>query len=258
MRSATLSDRLVAHALESIHGAPESVTPFHHLRLANVFPSDVYDTMVEAMPGAQAYRPMSGRAREARREDGSPTRTKLHLLPEYTRALPRGQRSLWEAVGSALRSQPVREAFVRRLRPHLEKRFGERYRDVGLYPIPMLTRDVAGYRIGVHPDTRHKAITVQLYLPRDASISHVGTIFNRRLAQRTYEVACRIAFLPNTGYAFAVAGDTYHSLDTLGPEVITRDSILLTYFVDDTAWQRVGNRAKRAGNAVLATLASRR
>ena len=39
-------------------------------------------------------------------------------------------------------------------------------------------------------------------------------------------------FAPNTGYAFAVGDNTWHSADPVGTEVDTRDSILLTYFVD--------------------------
>lgn len=252
MRSAQLSDRVVAHALEAIARAHESAAPFHHLRLGDFFPADVYAAMCAGLPGERAYRRMSGRAREARRDDGTPTRTKLHLLPEWVRGLPREQRELWGAIGYALCSQPLRDAFVERLGPNLEKRFGAGYRGVRLYPIPILTRDVAGYRIGVHPDTRHKGITIQLYLPRDESMRHVGTLFHRRLPDRSYETVSQVPFLPNTGYAFAVANDTYHSLDTVGPEVAHRDSILLTYFVDETRWQRSSNRAKRAGNFVAA------
>jgi hypothetical protein len=58
-------------------------------------------------------------------------------------------------------------------------------------------------------------------------------------------------FLPNTGYAFAVDKDTYHSVDTVGPEVNTRDSILLTYFVDKTPLQILRNRGRRLGNFIL-------
>ena len=252
MRSAHLSDRIVAHALESIGAAPQGTAPFHHLRLTGFFPPDVYEQMAASMPGATAYRPMSGRAREARREDGTPTRTKLHLLPECIRMLPEPHRDLWCAVGGALCSRAVRDAFVERLGPGLEKRFGADYRELGLYAIPILTRDVAGYRIGIHPDTRHKGITVQLYLPRDDSIRHVGTIFHRRLGGDRFEPVCQVPFLPNSGYGFAVGRETYHSLDEGGTDVTTRASILLTYFVDETAWQRVSNRAKRAGNYVAA------
>ena len=51
-----------------------------------------------------------------------------------------------------------------------------------MYPIPILTRDIPGYLITPHTDTRWKGITVQLYLPRDASTTHIGTIFHEKLA----------------------------------------------------------------------------
>jgi hypothetical protein len=60
-----------------------------------------------------------------------------------------------------------------------------------------------------------------------------------------------MSFSPNTGYAFAVDKDTYHSVDTVGPEVNTRDSILLTYFVDRNPLQILRNRGKRLGNFIL-------
>ena len=44
------------------------------------------------------------------------------------------------------------------LRPRLAK--------TGLFPIPVLTRDIPGYLITPHTDTRWKGITVQLYLPQ--------------------------------------------------------------------------------------------
>jgi hypothetical protein len=157
---------------------------------------------------------------------------------------------VWSTVGRALCSAQVREAFREGLAPGLEKRFGKRYREIGIYPIPILTRDVPGYKIGIHPDTRSKAMTIQLYLPGDRSIEHVGTVFHKRTGDKAYERALQMPFAPNSGYAFAVGDDTYHSVDTLGPEVRTRDSILLTYFLDDASLDRVKNRVKRFANLV--------
>jgi hypothetical protein len=202
------------------------------------------------------YRPMSGRAREAQRPDGTPTRTKMHLLPEFIRRMPPRQREVWAPVGEVLCSALVREAFVRRLAVGLEKRFGAIYGRVDMCALPILTRDVAGYKIGVHPDTRHKGITVQLFLPGDESIAHVGTSFHRRCPGGGYEKVRQVPFVPNSGYAFAVGSDTFHSLDTLGAEVTTRDSILLTYFVDHTLWQAMRNRARRIGNFVAGEVAA--
>ena len=57
-------------------------------------------------------------------------------------------------------------------------------------------------------------------------------------------------FAPNSGYAFAVDNDSWHSAAPVGLEVKTRDSILLTYFVDQGAMKVLRNRAKRVGNLV--------
>lgn len=239
----------IEHAVRSIDAASEGEEPFHHLRLRDFFPAQLYAAMVEKMPAIGDYRGMSGRARRDTQRDGVATRTKIDLFPESIRGLPDAKRSVWDVVTAALRSPQVRDAFVRKLGVPLRRRFGDRYGDLGFYPIPSLMRDVPGYRIGIHPDTGWKGITVQLYLPRDESIAHVGTIFHRKIGPgKQYEVGARMPFVPNSGYAFAVGPDTYHSVETIGPEVRTRDSILLTYFVDDTLVQVVQNRAKRLGN----------
>ncbi len=113
---------------------------------------------------------------------------KIDLFPEYIRHLPPQKRAVWDVVGRALCSRPVRDAFIRRLAAPLQRRFGAGYAKTGMYPIPILTRDIPGYLITPHTDTRWKGITVQLYLPRDRAHTDIGTIFHdktrRRLAVR--------------------------------------------------------------------------
>jgi hypothetical protein len=240
--------RVVGFIVSAIDAAREDAEPFHHLKLASVFPQAIYQAMLASMPEPRDYRPMSGRTRYTRTHDGLGTRTKIDLFPEFIRHLPEFKRPVWRTVGRALRSAQVREAFRRRLAPGLERRFGSRYGSIGLYPIPILTRDVPGYEIGIHPDARSKAMTVQLYLPADRSLEHVGTVFHRRTGENAYQRSLRMPFAPNSGYAFAVGGETYHSVDKVGPEVRARDSILLTYFVDDRPLERTRNRVKRIAN----------
>jgi len=244
-------NRIIDHVAAAIDAAPEVREPFYHLQLANIFPRDIYAKMMEGMPVASDYRVMSGRTKSTRTMNGGGTRVKIDLFPEYIRHLQPEKRMLWNLVGKALCSSKVRDVFMRRLAPGLERRYGSNFKRVGMYPIPILTRDVPGYRIGIHPDTRWKGMTIQLYLPRDNSISHVGTIFHTRNADKTFNKASQMSFSPNSGYAFAVDKDTYHSVDTVGPEVNTRDSILLTYFVDKNPLQILRNRSKRIGNFIL-------
>jgi len=117
-----------------------------------------------------------------------------------------------------------------------------------MYPIPVLTRDIPGYLITPHTDTKWKGITVQLYLPRDRSNANIGTIFLEKRADGSFAKNKQMSFAPNTGYAFAVGTDTWHSADRVGSEVKTRDSILLTYFVDAGLLRYLRNRGKRIGN----------
>ena len=154
-------------------------------------------------------------------------------------------------MGQALCSDKVKKAFVERLAPALEKRFGPGYAQVGMFPIPILTRDIPGYRIPPHTDTHWKGITVQLYLPRDDANTDVGTIFHEKLADGTLSKKTQMRFAPNSGYAFAVGDDTWHSADKVHDGVKSRDSILLTYFVDQGILRRLRNRGKRVGNFVL-------
>src|SRR5262249_18257240 len=160
---------------------------------AAVFPQGIYHAMLEHMPEPKDYRPMSGRTKYTRTEAGA-TRTKIDLFPEFVGHLPQAKRPVWRIVGRALCSTEVRQAFRRPLAPGLERRFGPRYRSLGLYPIPTLTRDVPGYQIGIHPDTRSKVITVQIYLPRDRSLAHVGTVFHKAKGRDGFERALQMSF----------------------------------------------------------------
>ena len=244
-------DRLSNFVATSIDAANLSDAPFTHLVFERVFPDDIYASMLANMPEATDYRPMHGRSKGHDLADGTHTRVKIDLFPEYIRHLPAPKRSVWDVVGRALCARPVRDAFVRRLAAPLERRFGARFAKVGMYPIPILTRDIPGYLITPHTDTRWKGITVQLYLPRDRSTAHIGTIFHEKLADGSLPKRKQMSFVPNSAYAFAVGTDTWHSADPVGPEVRTRDSILLTYFVDAGLLRFLRNRGKRFGNFVL-------
>ena len=187
--------------------------------LERVFPEEVYAQMLANMPEANDYRPMHGRSKGHDLADGTHTRVKIDLFPEYIRHLPPQKRAVWDIVGRALCSRPSKRPSCGNSRTALERRFGKRLAKIGMYPIPILTRDIPGYLITPHTDTRWKGITVQLYLPRDASTTHIGTIFHEKLPDGSLPKTKQMKFAPNTGYAFAVGTDTWHSADAVGAEV---------------------------------------
>ena len=242
------AQRLADFVAQSVDEARAVEKPFFHLEFDRVFPDDIYAQILKLMPESADYRPMHGRSKS---QDENPTRVKIDLFPEYIRNLPAEKRALWDIVRRALCSDPVKQAFIRRLAPGLSKRFGKDFAQVGMYPIPILTRDIPGYLITPHTDTRWKGITVQLYLPETDANTDIGTIFHDVLPDGSKPKAAQMRFAPNSGYAFAVGEDTWHSADPVHNRVKTRDSILLTYFVDQGMLKVLRNRGKRLGNFVL-------
>ena len=247
---------LIDFAVQSIQRAQADESPFYHLRFDGVFPDDFYAEMLDAMPVAEGgYRALSGKSKARNvTAEGKPTRTKIDLFPEYIRHLPPKKREVWDVAGRVLRSKELGQVFVKRLAPGLKRRFGADFAKVRMYPVPILTRDTSGYFITAHSDTLWKGITVQFYLPPDNSTPHVGTIFHERLPNGKKPKNAQMLFSPNSGYAFAVADNTWHSVGLVGPEVKTRDSILLTYFVDAGPWRFFRNRGRRLQNVLLSEM----
>jgi len=225
--------------------------PFHHIRFDHVFPEDFYRRLRAALPVAADYRPMSGRSRDVDPATGQSLRMKIDLFPEYIRFLPPDKRDIWNVVGRALCSNELRAAFLRRLAPGLERRFGKDFATVGFFPIPVLTRDICGYQIAPHTDTHWKGITVLLFLPGDRTMEHVGTVVHEQLRDGGLRRAGQVPFAPNSGFAFAVGDNTWHSVDPVGGVIETRDLVILQYFVDSGLLRILRNRGKRFGNFVL-------
>jgi len=88
-------------------------------------------------------------------------------------------------------------------------------------------------------------------LPKDDANTDIGTIFHERLPGGSMPKKAQMRFAPNSGYAFAVSIDTWHSADPVHDRVKSRDSILLTYFVDQGLLRNFRNSGKRLGNFVL-------
>jgi len=242
---------LTSHLVACVDGATAFERPFHHIRLSDVFPNEFYQRMLQALPVASDYRPMSGRSRDINPASGRPSRVKIDLFPEYIRFLPPDKRELWGAVGRALCASELQAAFLRRLAPGLRRRFGENFTNVSFFPIPVLTRDTCGCHITPHTDTHWKGITVLLFLPRDRSMEHVGTVIHDVRPDGQLERAGQVPFAPNSGFAFTVGHNSWHSVDHVGSEIDTRDLIILQYFVDSGLLRILRNRGKRLGNFML-------
>jgi len=242
------SDDLSGHIAAAVGAAGGGSEPFAYLEIERVFPAALYAEMLASLPDARFYRPLWGRHNENRLPDGRCSRLKFELLSEYLMHLPAAQRALWSRVAHARRDERIRSAFVDRFATPLERRFGAGFRTVGLMPLPTLIRDFPGYSIPVHPDTGRKVMTVQFYLPADERSAHVGTVFHGPRAGGHARVR-QMRFVPNSGYAFAVMPESFHSVDRLDDSVVERNSLMLVYYLDDGVFGRMRNRIKRVASA---------
>jgi hypothetical protein len=227
-----------------IERAVLETAPFDHVYLDQAFPATWYRTMLDHLPELRRYREL--RHREAMRPDGHSARRKFYLFPEHIALLPSAQRRVWRVVSDALRSAAVQDAFKHKFRRALEERFERKVDALSFYAVPMLLRDVSGYRIGIHGDSVGKAITVQFYLPHDDRQAHLGTILHEDRVGAGAERTRALRFRPASAYAFPVVYHrSWHSVAFLSDADGERNSLMLTYLVQDRGRSAV-NRLKRA------------
>ncbi|WP_374307700.1 hypothetical protein [Dongia sp.] len=230
--------------VQVVDRAPVRKEPFDHIRLENIFPDGFYRDMLANLPAASQYHPLFHR--DAMTPDGGSTRMRMYLYPELLWRLPRLQRQIWRQLSKSLMSKELELAFKRKFRDALEDRFQQPAESIPLYPIPILVRDLPGYRIGIHSDALSKAITVQFYMPSDNRQAHLGTIFHTTRVKDGTDEPLAMQFLPATGYAFAVRRkESWHSAPQTTEADGERRSIMLTYYVDKE--HAVKRRLQRLG-----------
>ena len=227
-----------------IDARPPEAHPFLHLYMEDVFPAEYYRRLLDLLPEQRRYRELTHR--DAMQADGHSARRKLYLYPELVMLLPAPQRAVWGELSRILRSRALQEVFKRKFRVALERRFGRPIEQLSFYPVPMLLRDLRGYRIGIHGDSLSKAITVQLYLPRDERQAHLGTILHEGRDGEAARRTKKLAFRPASGYAFPVVyHESWHSVAQTSDGDGERNSLMLTYYVQDGVSGWLLQRLKR-------------
>jgi hypothetical protein len=232
-------DAVLAHLLQALQNTPQEDQPFSHFYVKGMFPKDIYGQMVAMLPEPNCFRPLS--LEKYARSDGTSTRDVLELNETMLAPLPPASRALWLGIADALMSAALKHAVFDKLSVDLSQRFRvprTRLCEVVAYPKPALIRDVGGYEIAPHPDVRKKIVTMQFYLPSDGSQVDLGTALYVRHGmvstllskKRRFEKVKQFAFLPNSGYGFAVSGHSWHGRDLVPMASGVRNSLLLIYY----------------------------
>jgi len=236
---------LGAEIIARVESSALQTWPFDHVYLEEFVPPSWYRRLLDVLPETRRYREF--RHRDAMQPDGTSARRKFYLYPEHLFFLPATQRAAWRDVTRALRSPQLQAAFKRKFQSALERRFGRRIDRLSFYPLLILLRDFPGYRIDVHGDSLSKAITVQLYLPANDAQAHLGTVLHETRDADSERIK-RLAFRPASGYGFPVLRhETWHSVTRTQDADRERNSIMLTYYVQDGPVGWLGHRIKRVG-----------
>jgi hypothetical protein len=238
----TVGTRTLDHLLLALERTDVHESPFSHFYVEDALPADVYAALLDRLPDATFYRPDN--PRKPPRPDGQPPRSVMGLDDASLGRLEAPDRELWCGVRDALIAPELQRRIFRMLRRDLCRRFWtspRRLDRVRAYPQPGLVRDLGGYAIEPHPDTRAKIVTMQLYLARDESQLDLGTALYRPRLWRLRNlvnpagalVKCKqFPFKPNSGYAFAVSWKSWHGREPVPEASGVRHSLLHFYFRD--------------------------
>lgn len=217
-----LSDRIRDTSIERY--------PFEHLALESPFSPLLYPKILENLPKDEFYREL--RHSDALLPDGRSARLKFDLLPTNIDRLKGSQKTFWRVFAEQMKCCQVNSAYTEKFSKVLQSVKGKPVGKLKINSFPVLFRDIAGYKISIHPDSARKALTAQYYLPVDESQAHLGTLLHERLPDGSFNRGKAIRFAPNTGYAFAVTPHTWHSVSQMSPHDKPRNSLMIIFYFD--------------------------
>lgn len=241
-------DSLAHEIVRAIAEVPLQQEPCDHVQFWGLFPPDVFEEMLRHLPEPRFYVTL----KTARTADGLMPRTQIIMMPAIIAGFPREQREFWSGVVGTLRSPLIATAFQRKFADALSARFGLPATDLRIFPYILLVRDLPGYSVNVHRDSRSKAITSQFYLPSDDERAYLGTNFFARDGAGNDTLVKTIPFVQHSGYAFPVSDDSWHGVARLAEHEPPRHSLMLTYYVTPHLAKRIGLVLKGCGQTIRA------
>ncbi|MEP6809413.1 MAG: hypothetical protein ABI992_04160 [Chthoniobacterales bacterium] len=238
----SVAEQVIDHLVSAIESTPLCSEPYSHFYLDQAFPDAVFRQMLELLPAPAAFG--GDNPRKHTRDDGLITRNVLSVSPPALAALPEEQKIFWNEIGAALISPRLKDAVFAKLARDLSRRFNipaEQLTTIPAYPKPALVKDLGGYEIAPHKDTRSKIVTMQFYLPADFTKAHLGTAVYKvdwlqpkvLLSPRNrFKKVKQFSFQPNSGYGFAVGSKSWHGRETVPMASGERNSLMLIYYAE--------------------------
>lgn len=221
------AEAVTARLVARIAAAEVDTVPCENIYMEGMFAAEIYQQLQQRMPADDVLDPIDHP--DAIALDGRITRLLLDLTETSIARFPAADRPFWQALTQALTSPALAAAIVDKFRMTLTERFGAEIPEI--VAVPLIYRDLPGYRIGIHPDAASKIATFQLYLPADESQLHLGTSFHRDADWGGLEHYKTNRFAPNSAYAFVRTDTSWHSVEELADEEQPRNTLALTFYI---------------------------
>ncbi len=233
-----LERRMREHLVAAIERTPLRTDPFPYVFIEGCFPSELYEELRAELPADAFYEPLIHK--DSVRDDGTSPRIQASLAEDRLHLLPEGrQRDLWTAVTRATQDDRVKLALLRKLEPGIRERHDEPLEKIEAWSRPALNRDVSGYKILPHPDTKAKVLSGLIYFPRTDAQRGLGTsLYVKQLKipglRPGFRLVETVPFEANCGLVFAVTKRSFHGREPLPEGCGVRDYLALTYYNDPT------------------------
>lgn len=245
MTAHSIYERTLANLLQQVTAAAPHAEPFSHVYFQDLFPADIYRRMLASLPEPSKYTAAAERHYGDAR--GNSVRWMYALTTTGIASMNSDSQELWRGVAAALTDPELKRAVFAKIAPDLAFRYGvteSQVPDLAGITRPTLYREVDGFEIPPHPDTRKKIVTMHLYFPEDLSQIGLGTALYKRRAlalpfgdwRRRFETVKQFEFRPNSGYAFEVNNTltkrSWHGREMLPEGAGVRNTLLNTFYAD--------------------------
>lgn len=264
-----MSRAILEYTINRLRNTTVFMIPYPHMQVADVFEPGYYSNCIlhymppDNLPATEdVYSKINknqpryglkiagqhgpGVLGHQRSSEGSPfkplTGTVLKNAEPTHAGGPGFVQQFWVEFGKAFGSVELRDLFLNKFAPTLKTRgidLDVVKKNKNAFFALDLSRDLAGYAIGAHTDSRSKLVTTLFYLPRDTQLEYMGTMVVQSKSGRTQQESARIPmklkdlktvktapFVPNALFAFAPCTSSWHAVSKLqAGHTMTRDTI---------------------------------
>ena len=202
------------YVIKKIINSPIIKEPYPHILISGIFPDEFYSVLLEQIPNVSAYT--------------AKTKYGKTMTLENFDGLDEQKKKFWKEVYGFLRSDKFASILL--------KKFNVSRNGVSDL---FLHKDLDDFEVTPHRDIFSKLVTYLFYLPKDSSLSQLGTHMlipkkgvtiektTKHQDWKLFETVKKSEYVPNSFFAFSPHENSFHAVKINFPEdsIKERDTI---------------------------------